>query len=456
VAQRKHAENYQRPTPSLRVSKESKPVTLHLPEPHPKQYELIQAFEIHKDKGVRFVVGACGTKFGKTFGCSIRLVKQAWENKGTLNWWVAPTFSQTKMAYATVKRMLPKGTFEEYKADLRLVLKEPDGSDHSVIEFKSGDNPDSLRGFAVNFFVLDEAARMPEESFISVLTTVTQTGGGGIIISTPKGRGWFYDVYQRGEKFDDFGYPKFSELHQDPFPEWMSIRMPTWTNPHVQVKAIEEAKRNVSEEVFRQEFAAQFLEESAGVFRGIMRCIEGQSFTPYTPGRRYILGVDLAKLRDYTVVIVLDVQTKRVVYMERFNKISWAVQYQKITQIAKAYQATIGMDSTGIGDPIVEALQAAGLSIEPYKISGSAAKQQLVEKLRIGIENQNVRFPQNRVSIDLINELKTYEYSFTDGGTVKYEAPSGKHDDCVIALCLAYWFADQPEFRYRAWSQRGI
>lgn len=37
-------------------------VTLRLPNPHERQYELINAFEIYKDRGVRFVIGACGTK----------------------------------------------------------------------------------------------------------------------------------------------------------------------------------------------------------------------------------------------------------------------------------------------------------------------------------------------------------------------------------------------------------
>lgn len=64
MPQRPKTENFQRSTPSLKGRTAFKPVTLHLPEPHPKQYELICAFELHKEKGVRFVAGACGTKFG--------------------------------------------------------------------------------------------------------------------------------------------------------------------------------------------------------------------------------------------------------------------------------------------------------------------------------------------------------------------------------------------------------
>lgn len=452
--------------------KHNKQVTLHLPQPHPKQYELINAFELQADKGVRFVAGACGTKFGKTYGCTIRLVKEAWTHKNSLNWWVAPTFAQAKMAYDLVKRLLPVGTYIEYKADMRLTLIEPDGSEHSKIEFKSGDNPDSLRGFAVNFFIIDEAARVPYDSFVSVMTTVTQTKGRGIVISTPKGRGWFFDVYRRGEKLNRDGsnrfYPHIDGCKKlqdddaycncpgiDPFPEWMAIRMPTWTNPHVGLDSIRQAKKNLPEDIFTQEFAAEFIDDSAGVFRNVKGCLRG-SFQDYIPGHQYVMGVDLARLRDYTVLLVMDRSTKHVVYMERFNRIDWEVQYHRIIRVAKHYRARVCIDWTGIGDPVVQTLQNAGLDVDPYKIGSSLAKQQLIEKLRINIEHERVSIPENRWTYILLDELRAYEYEFTDSGKVTYSAPSGQHDDTVIALALANWVADSEPFIYRAWNQRGI
>jgi len=226
------------------------------------------------------------------------------------------------MAYGLVKRLLPRETYIEYKADLRIALLRPDGDEHSVIEFKSGDNDDSLRGFGVNFFVMDEAARCKYESAVSVMTTVTQTMGKGIFISTPYARNWFYEWYQRGEKFFEDGSPKYASPEEDEWKQWFSIRMPTWTNPHVPLESIRHMRQNLPEDVFRQEVAAQFLEDSAGVFRGVRDCVKGV-LQPFTAGHRYVMGVDLAKLKDYTVLTVMDVNTKHVVYHERFNKISW-------------------------------------------------------------------------------------------------------------------------------------
>lgn len=371
---------------------------------------------------------------------------------------MAPSYAQSTIAYELVKALLPNGTYIEYKADLRIELIEPDGSYHSKIEFKSGDNPDTLRGYPIDAFVIDEAARIPYASFVSVMTTVTQTRGIGIVISTPKGRGWFFDVYNRGEKFEDDGVTlRFDKQNKDPYPEWQAIRMPTWTNPHVTLEAVEEARNNLPEDVFRQEFAAQFLDDSAGVFRGVARCLNcGDQFLGPQPGSQYVMGVDLARINDYSVIIVMDRLTKRVVYMERFNQIQWEVQYAKIISIARQFHALCIIDSTGIGDPIVQTLQGAGINIQPYKIGGSASKQQLIEKLRLAIESGQVSIPRNKYTAPLITELKAYEYSFTAGGIIRYEAPSGKHDDCVISLALAMWGADTPSFNYKSWNQRGV
>lgn len=413
------------------------PVSLDLPPAHPRQHDLINAFELH---GARFVVGACGTKFGKTFGCAERLVLEAWNNRGSLNWWVAPTFAQAKNAYILIKKLLPVGFFKEYKADLRLEILEPDGTVRSNIEFKSGDNPDSLRGFGVHFVVQDEAARMPYESFVSIITTLTQTMGRAMIISTPKGRGWFYDVFQRGE------------IQRDQFPEWYSVRMPTWLNPHVSVEAVRQMQSILPADSFRQEVAAQFLLDSAGVFRGIQGCIKGTLEEPQR-GHSYVMGIDLARIRDFSVLTVVDRQRNHVVAWERFNQVDWTVQYHRIITLAKKYNATCWIDTTGIGDPIVETLRGSGIVLEPYKIGGSAAKQQLIEKLRVNIENQRVTFPMLPIAI---RELENFEYNITESGVVRYEAPTGFHDDCVVSLALSNWGADQAPFVYRARNVRGI
>ncbi len=228
--------------------------------------------------------------------------------------------------------------------------------------------------------------------------------------------------------------------------------MPTWANPHVDKKAIEDLRRILPEDSFRQEIEAQFLVDSAGVFRGIRDCIRGELEQP-VPGQSYVLGLDLARLKDFTCLVVMNRQTRHVVAFERFNQVDWASQYQKIIALARKYKAVVSADSTGIGDPIVEAIQGSGVRVIPYKIGSAMAKQHLIDSLRVGIEKGHVSFPLIPI---LIKELSSYEYQVSPSGVVKFSAPGGVHDDTVVALALANWIAATPEFRYSYHSVPGI
>jgi hypothetical protein len=460
------------------------PVELYLPPAHPKQAELINCFDARIDPKMRlgadgkpfpiydsrypnfyelpkaypdlkFVAGACGTKFGKTYGCSIRIVKEAWDNPDSLNWWVAPTYKQAEIAYRLVRRLLPSGSYIPYKADLRIEIIEPDGKLHSTIEFKSAENDDNLRGFGVHFFVLDEAARISRAAYDSVMTTTTQTEGRGIIISTPKGRGWFYEEYQRGVK------DGFMPGEVDNNPEWLSIRMPTWTNPTVNPKRILMMRKNMPSDVFEQEVAARFNLEGAGVFRGIQACIKQALLDQYgrpiqeqpIAGHRYVIGVDLARKRDYTVITVVDVKRRHVVYFDRFTDMSWSTQKQRIIQASKMFnRALVIMDGTGLGDPIVEDVRNSGTPVECFIIS-NRSKQDMIEKLRASVEFQRITFPY---LAPLVKELKAFEYDITASGNIRYSAPSGQHDDCVISLGLANIGLEKTPFVYQARQVRGL
>ena len=196
-----------------------------------------------------------------------------------------------------------------------------------------------------------------------------------------------------------------------------------------------------------------FLEDSAGVFTGIKDCVRGM-LQPPIKGRRYVMGADLARLKDYTVLIVEDAESKHVVAFERFNQLSWEVQYDRIIGLARQYNnAQVVMDSTGIGDPVVSTIQSAGVNVLPYKISGNTAKQQLIEKLKISIERGEISFPDIPI---LRRELASYEYKISVSGAVRYGAPGSQHDDAVIALALCNFSCGQEPFIYRGSSHRGV
>jgi len=63
----------------------------------------------------------------------------------------------------------------------------------------------------------------------------------------------------------------------------------------------------------------------------------------------------------------------------------------------------------------------------------SSSKQQLMEGLQSAIHQRKVGFPEGVIT----KELESFEYEYTRTG-VRFNAPTGMHDDCVNALALAW------------------
>lgn len=120
--------------------------------------------------------------------------------------------------------------------------------------------------------------------------------------------------------------------------------------------------------------------------------------------------------------------------MERFNRLDWPIQKERILAFCRKWRGLLVMDATGVGDPIYDDLSrvwpriAAGEVHQPGKDPvGSAARG------RSGAAD--VSWP--RAWSVLTDELKRYEYAIGASGSITYSAPSGFHDDCVMALALA-------------------
>jgi len=175
--------------------------------------------------------------------------------------------------------------------------------------------------------------------------------------------------------------------------------------------------------------------------------------------QRYVQGSDLAKHSDWAVNIVLKVgNPNQVVFFDRFQKVRWTSKSldedsvkTRILKTSNKYNNALTVpDSTGVGDPVVEELQSDGLNVyrEQKKdrdgfVFTSTSKEQLIDNLVLGIETKDILIPPECTI--LIDELKDFESEETAAGNVRYSAPQGKNDDCVIALALAYWGCQSPQ-----------
>lgn len=369
---------------------------------------------VFHESTARFRVVCCGRRWGKTYCACNEEAKFALDHPGVLCWWVAPTARQAKIAYRLMKRALAGVLISKNDSDFRLELVNG-----SVIECRSCHEPDNLRGEGVHFMVIEEAAMVSFDTWFKVLRPMlSDTNGRAVFISTPKGRNWFFVMFQRG----------LDPLEKD----YESFHFPSSSNPYLDPQEIEDAKRDMPEDFFEQEFNSAFLNESAGVFRGVDECISG-SLEGYRRGDFYTLGWDPAKRNDFSVLTVMNVNRMHVVAWDRFNQVDYTVQLDRVEAMARRYHASILMDMTGIGDALLEQLKVRDLTADGYLLT-NASEKALIEESVVAIQQREVTYPDLPI---MTGELKAMEYSLTPGRLVRYSAPSGMHDDCVFSLCLA-------------------
>ena len=370
---------------------------------YPKQLDAI--FDV-----ARYSIIEATTKAGKTVGCLAWIFEQALLGKAGWNyWWLAPIFPQAKIAYRRLKRGLPSNIFEANETELKIIL-----FNDTYIWFKGADKPDSLYGEDVHGAVVDEASRCKEESWFALRSTLTATNAPVRIIGNVKGRkNWAYRLARKAES----GAPNMAYHKLTCFD--------AVDGGILKASEIEDAKTQLPENVFRELYLAEPSDDGSNPFglEAIAQCVKPISSLPAVAW-----GVDLAKSVDWTVCIGLD-QQGDVCRLERFQ-LPWESTIEKVLALTDGASALV--DSTGVGDPILETLQKRRAGFKGFKFSANS-KQQIMEGLAVAIQQKKIGL----IDGTLRDELECFEYEYTRTG-VRYSAPEGLHDDCVCALALAW------------------
>jgi phage terminase large subunit-like protein len=152
-------------------------------------------------------------------------------------------------------------------------------------------------------------------------------------------------------------------------------------------------------------------------------------------GHEYCIGVDWGKSNDYTVLTVMDIAERRMVAMDRFNRIDYTVQRGRLEAMAGRYNPSVILaESNSMGEPIIEQLQRDGLPVRGFQTT-NATKAQAIEALALAFERGDIAILNDPV---LVGELQAYEMERLPSGMVRYGAPEGMHDDTVMSLALAW------------------
>lgn len=390
---------------------------------YPYQKQIVDSTE-------RFTVTQAATKVGKSSSHLIWLFEQplAMNLKvGQAVWWVAPIYAQAEIMFNRLRNQVSVRDFLKFN-ETKLTATYPTGA---VMFFKSAEKPDSLYSDDVYAAVFDEFTRAREESWFALRTTLTSTGGKCKFIGNVRGKGnWGYKMAMKAKQGDDPNYAYFKITAYDAAAAGMLTK-----DGKPFIEEIEQAQRDLPDHVFKELYLAEASEDGSNPFgdKFIELCSIGMSTRPPV-----CFGIDLAKSTDWTVIIGLD-QFGQVCHFERFQK-DWMMTVQHIRALP---DIPTEIDSTGVGDPILEQAQQGKGNVIGKKFT-QISKQQLMEGLAAGIHQRKVLIPKS-TGIKLLtddpghikNELESFEFEVTRTGTY-YSAPSGFHDDCVSALALVY------------------
>jgi terminase large subunit-like protein len=390
---------------------------------HPGQLKVLR-------EARRFNVLDCGRRWGKS-ELGMHLSAQTL-SRGYPVGWFAPTYKILAPAWEEITRSLKGSSIRSNRTER--ILELPGGG---VIEGWTLEDDDAGRSRKYKRVIVDEAAKAPHfktQWERAIRPTLTDFEGDAWFLSTPMGRNYFWQLYQLGQ--DDT---------QDIYKSW---QQPSSNNPHLPPKEIEQARKELPQAVFAQEYLAEFLENEGAVFRNIDACMGAPTADPADhKGHNILAGVDWGKHNDFTCISVGCTHCMRELYLDRFNKIDYAFQRGRLAEVVRKWSVGFVLaESNAMGEPIIEQLQRDGLPVQGFTTTAES-KPPLIENLALVFERAQWQFLPDAVAK---GELEAYERRVSGNtGRSTYSAPEGLHDDTVIAraLMVRAW-TDQPRILF--------
>jgi hypothetical protein len=383
--------------------------------PHQGQKPIINGFA---DSDHKFGVVVTGRQFGKSLLGQNLLIYWLLQNSNQKGAWISPIYNQAKKVFQELADASNKIIESKNKADL--TIKFMNGS---TIQFLSAERPDSIRGFSFNYIIVDEAAFVKENAMTeAIFPTLTAIGKKCLMISTPKGRNWFYNVYLRGISEDNDQYISFQGTSFD--------------SPYIDDKFLKEQERSLPREIYRQEYFAEFSDASSDVFRGLENVCILSSYETTNKTEKCYVGIDTGLSHDYSTISI-QTESGRILYMEKRNGENITSIAEKFIQIINRFNVVGGyIETNGIGKAMYDLIKPKHRKIQGFTTTQDS-KTTIVRSLIEDIEQMEVELPNRELNPDLFQELSIYTYKLGNTGKLSFTHPNGAHDDLVDCLMLS-------------------
>lgn len=381
----------------------------------PKQKEIADAITT-SDR--MYHILATSRQFGKSFLAKQLLLYFAINNSNWQCAYVSMTYAQANKVFKEILNGIQtSGVIRSYNRKENSIIL----INGSEIFFKSYQNADAIRGYSFDLLIVDEASYIKEEDWNACFRpTLNVRGKKCILASTPRGKNFFYHLFQLGQDHDNKHYQSYKATWRD--------------NPYSNIDEIQAAKEVLPEKIYLSEYECQFVDGAMSVFSNFTDCIGLKLSTG-----QVVAGIDVGRNNDYTVLTIMN--GSNVVHISRWNNDSWENIINSIIKDLKRFNpSTIAVEINGIGDVFYEdfskACKQEGIKSQllPW-VTSNQSKNLIIENLINDFSKKTISIPNDK---DLLLEVENFEASFSKlSRCIKYEARSGLHDDMVMSLAIA-------------------
>ena len=381
--------------------------------PYEKQKEVLDGF-LYNEKLFGVVVAPRGS--GKTLLGINMLLYWALEKPNRKTAWIAPIYNQSKSVYDQIILAARDIIIQNNRQDLLLTFVNG-----STIKFLSTDNADTIRGFRFSHVVVDEIAFQKERSIDQVvLPTLNPNGKKCLMISTPRGKNFFYNWFMRGQEDND---------------DVVSFRIKLTECPYVQPSLIEAARQSLPPDLYKQEFEAQFVDSSNDVFIGIEKVSTVTEYD-HPRGQDAYVGIDTGLTSDMSVLSIVS-PTGKVLWFESINNMNINSIAETFKQRMLRYNIVGGyIETNGIGRAMFDLVAPSFRKIKPFTTTQDS-KTEMVRKLISDIETMTIELPTDQLEPVLHREFATYTYKLSQNGKLTFTHSPGQKDDHIDALLMA-------------------
>ena len=370
----------------------------------------------------RFRVLLCGRRWGKTTLATKEIKAMAVQTEAKICY-VAPTYQQSRdIAWELLKKELLPITIQANESRLEIRVRNIRNTE-STIYLRGWESIETLRGQAFDFVILDEVAMM-RNFWINwqeiIRPTLTDRKGIVMFISTPKGFNHFYDLYNLESKD----------------PEFKSFHFSSYDNPHIPKEEIDQAKNQMTEDRFCQEYMADFRKTEGLVYKEFIR---NKHLYAKLPDKEYIriLGIDFGFTAPCAILdIKKDKDGHYWIDSEWYKR---GKTDEEIAEMAMSYKAELIYPDPEAPEK-VEIMRRRGLNVREV-VKGKDSISTGISKLRELLKQGRIHIQIN--CVNLIYEFETYSYPEKRPDNNEPEKPIKENDHALDALRYVVMMNDE-------------